>query len=110
MGVTAVDAREELQTQYSQLVGKAWADEDFKARLLEDTMGTLAQEGVRVPEGITVRVLENTGNVIHFVLPPKPRDAALSEEDLDQVAGGLQYGCCMPATGCIACNVGCYGV
>ena len=40
-----------------------------------------------VPAGATVKVVENTGTHLHFVLPPKPV-GQLSDEALDEVAGG----------------------
>ena len=45
---------------------------------------------------ITVEVLENTDTHVHFVLPPKPREA-LSDEALDKVAGAVAD-CCNQKT------------
>ena len=43
--------------------------------------------GMAFPAGATVKVVENTGTHLHFVLPPKPV-GQLSDEALDEVAGG----------------------
>ena len=43
---------------YNALVAKAWADEDFKSRLLSDPADTLRSEGWNVPAGTTVKVVE----------------------------------------------------
>lgn len=56
----------------SQLVAKAWADESFKQRLLADPVAVLKAEGLELPAGLTVKVLENTDKVFHLVLPPNP--------------------------------------
>ncbi|GAB1394981.1 hypothetical protein MASR1M60_31450 [Rhodocyclaceae bacterium] len=72
--------------QYQQLIAKCWADEAFKQKLLADPAGTLKAEGMAVPEGVTVRVVENTAQQFTLVIPPQPDE--LSDEALDGVAGG----------------------
>ncbi len=82
--------QEQLQAyakQYGQVVAKAWADDDFKQRLLTDPAAVLQAEGIAVPEGVELRAVENTDKVLYFMLPPKP-SGELSDEQLDQVAGG----------------------
>ena len=76
--------RQEQAKRYGQVVAKAWQDEAFKQRLLSDPQGALAEHGIEVPAGHEVRVVENSDNVTHVVLPAKPRD--LSDEQLDQIA------------------------
>jgi len=98
-------SREELQREYARIIAKAWSDEEFKGRLLADPKAALKEEGIDVPEGITLRVFENTPTEFNFILPPKPDSSELREEDLAQVGGGIQYGCCMAATGCIGCQM-----
>jgi hypothetical protein len=79
------------------LVKKAWADPEFKARLLQDPRGVMSeelakiQEGVSIPETVEVTVLEEQPGHIYMVLPINPAEITgkvLSEEDLDRVAGG----------------------
>jgi len=60
------------QKQIGQLIAKAWADEAFKARLKSDPRGTLAEAGFDVPSGHTVRVVEDTADTTHVVLPVRP--------------------------------------
>lgn len=74
----------------AKVIAKAWSDDDFHARLLADAAGTLGAEGVDFPEGARVVVLENTDDVVHLVIPAKPRE--LSDEQLDSVAGGFSGG------------------
>ena len=80
------EQRQEQAKRYGQVVARAWRDEAFKQRLLSDPAGVLREEGIEVPAGQQVRLVENTDQVLHLVLPQKPRD--LSDEQLDQVAGG----------------------
>ena len=82
--------QEERARKTSQIIAKSWADDGFKGRLLSNPMDTLKAEGVEIPAGVTVKVLENTSNVVHLVLPAKPTD--LSDEELDKVAGGASTG------------------
>lgn len=77
----------EQSKMLGQLISKAWSDESFKARLLSDPMSVMKGNGIAVPEGITVKAVENTEEVFHLVIPPKP-SKELSDPDLDQVAGG----------------------
>jgi hypothetical protein len=58
--------------QWAKIVAKAWADDDFKARLLSDPVSVLRAEGVDVPEGMTLKVVENTDAATHIVIPAKP--------------------------------------
>lgn len=70
-----------------RIVAKAWADAGFKAALLADARTALAGEGVMLPQGLRLRVVENTATDITFVLPPQP-SSAVSDEALEGVAGG----------------------
>jgi len=74
-------------TAYGKLVARAWRDPAFKAKLIADPQAVLREAGMAVPAGATVKVVENTGTHLHFVLPPKPV-GQLSDEALDEVAGG----------------------
>jgi hypothetical protein len=67
-------------------VVKAWTDESFKQRLLDDPRTVLIEHGVPLPEGTEVRVVENTERLRHSLLPAMPE--GLSVEDLEQLEGG----------------------
>ncbi|HNP73458.1 MAG TPA: thiocillin family RiPP [Kouleothrix sp.] len=92
------DQLQEYAKQYGQVVAKAWADDDFKARLLADPASVLAEAGLAPPAGVEVRAVENTSNVVYLTIPSKPSDE-LSDEQLNQVAGGLTAG----SAGSISC-------
>jgi hypothetical protein len=72
--------------QYQQIIAKCWADEGFKQQLLADPVATLKQAGAELPEGLTLRVLENTERVLNLVIPAKMTD--LDDEALKGSAGG----------------------
>jgi predicted DNA-binding antitoxin AbrB/MazE fold protein len=50
-------------------------------------MGVLKREKVPIPEGKTVRVVEETDDITHLILPLPPK-GELSIEQLERVAGG----------------------
>jgi hypothetical protein len=76
--------------QYQQLIAKCWADDTFKQRLLADPAGTLAAEGMALPEGVTLRVVEDTAQAVTLVIPARPTE--LTDEALDGGGGGvLEY-------------------
>lgn len=106
--MTDEERAEEQSKKMDRVVAKAWADEDFKRKLVSNPEQTLKAEGVEIPGGKKVKVVENTDKLVHiipkigrdvrllknteelvhFVLPAKPAESELSDEMLDQVAGG----------------------
>ena len=73
----------------SRAIARAWTDADYKARLINDPQAALAETGVEVPAGITVKVVENTTDTQHLVLPvAAPEAGEVSVEELERVAGG----------------------
>jgi hypothetical protein len=73
----------------SAVVAKAQSDSEFKKSLLSDPAAALSAAGVAIPAGVTVKVVENTDNLVHLVLPV---DSSLSETQLSAVAGGFSHG------------------
>jgi hypothetical protein len=74
---------------YGNLVARAWSDPQFKAQLLADPITALNAMNAPIPFGVRVKVVENTEDIVHLVLPPRPADAGLlSDEALERVAGG----------------------
>jgi len=78
----------DIQRDYGKIVARAWEDEDFKKELLSNPSAVFKANGIDIPEGIEVKVVEDTATTVHFTLPPKPAEGELSEEDLDGVAAG----------------------
>ncbi len=70
-------------------IARAWIDTDYKAKLLTDPHAALAECGVDVPEGPTVKVIENTADTVHVVLPLTAAEAGkVSMDKLEEIAGG----------------------
>jgi hypothetical protein len=55
-----------------QLAARAADDEEFRRELIEDPDRVLREAGIKIPEGVTVFVHENTHHEIHLVLPSCP--------------------------------------
>ena len=81
---------EDLNKQWGQVVAKAWTDASFKKQLLADPAAALKASGLEVPRGLQVKVVENTDQVLHLVLPAKA-SGEISEKDLEKVAGGAIF-------------------
>ena len=88
-----------IAADFAKIIAKAWRDPAFKAELIANPAAALKAEGIDVPAGMTVTVVENTDKQFHLVLPPVPSDE-LSDEALDGVAGGKGKGkaWCTPVT------------
>jgi hypothetical protein len=100
--------------QWGQIVGRAWADDDFSQRLLADPAGVLKEYDLAPPAGTRIEVIEDpdrapedSDRVIHLVLPAKPSAEELSEDELCSVGGGVAVARC-GCGGCHACR-GCGG-
>lgn len=64
-------------------------DPALKAKLMANPAAVLAEHGVKVPAGMTVKVLENTPKLYHLVLPNVASGSGkLSDEELAAAAGG----------------------
>jgi hypothetical protein len=74
------------------LVQRRLQDDSFRQRLLDDPKGTVEQElGSQLPEGVEVRVVEESADTIYLVLPFASvvgEGGEISDEALEAVAGG----------------------
>lgn len=86
----------EESRKIQKLIARAWTDDEFKERLLSDPAARLQEEGLQVPPGIEVRIVEDTPDIRYMVLPLKPSTEELSEEHITKFAGGICEGinCC----------------
>lgn len=76
----------------SKAIAQAWANPEFKKKLVNDPHAALAEHGVQVPEGMSIKVVENTDDTVHLVLPSAPESSGeMASEELENLAaaGGL---------------------
>ena len=71
----------------AKIVGKASADAGFRARLLGDPKGAIAQLGITIPASLSVEVHEESATTAHLVLAAA---GGLTESELEAVAGGTE--------------------
>lgn len=78
----------EMVSLWEHVVARARKDNEFKAQLKANPVAVLRGQGIQLPPGVQVRVLEDSDRVVHLALPPRPSEHALSEQELDSVVGG----------------------
>ncbi len=75
-----------------RLIQRSLQDDSFRQRLLDDPKAVVEQElGSRLPEGVEVRVVQESAQTIYLVLPsasPLGGGVELSDRELEGVAGG----------------------
>jgi len=76
------------------LAVKAASDEGLKKRLKANPAAVLKENGLDVPDGLEIRVVENTPTEYCLTLPARPdrEPPELSDEDLSRVVGGSRIG------------------
>ena len=84
--------RQEQKTEYnkkwSQIIAKAASDPAFKQTLIEKPKSVAAEHGISIPPGVDIQVVENAPTVVRIVLTSRQTQGALSDEQLEDVAGG----------------------
>ena len=65
-------------------------DAEYKKALVADPKKVVAMQlGQDLPDALAIKVVEDTAEVMHMVLPYAPAEGAeLSDADLEMVAGG----------------------
>ena len=73
-----------------RILSRADADGEFRAALIADPKAAISAEiGQTIPDGFDLVVHEDNATTAHLVLPPSP---ALTEADLEAVAGAANWG------------------
>ena len=74
-----------------KIITRCWEDEEFKKRLMADPAKILDAEGVSVPDGVSIRVVEDTDQVRTLIIPPAPFH--LDDDQLKGITGGRSELC-----------------
>ena len=69
----------------ADVYARTMTDPEFKAQFIADPAAVLSAAGVEVPEGLTIKVVENSSTTFHVVLPDPE---AVSDELLAAASGG----------------------
>jgi hypothetical protein len=71
-----------------QIIQRAASDPDFRKRLIADTTTTVeSMLGVRLPEGISIRIVQEAPNEVCLVLPAQHDRAAFISDEALAAAG-----------------------
>ncbi len=88
-------SQQDISRLWAKVVAKAWADEAYKTKLMNDPAALLKAEGLPVPPGAQLKVVEDTANLRHLVLPALPEDAAsLDHATLEERLAATITLCC----------------
>jgi hypothetical protein len=76
------------QGAMQQVLMRCWTDPEFKQALIDNPSMVLASQGITIPTGVNVVVVEDEPDRVHLVIPSKPG----TDADLDQAAAAaLSY-------------------
>ncbi|NEQ20150.1 MAG: NHLP leader peptide family natural product precursor [Microcoleus sp. SIO2G3] len=80
-----------------ELIARAWKNEAFKQELMSNPKAVYAKElQQQLPNGLEIRVLEETPNTLYLVIPQNSANVQVTEElsdaALESVAGGETVG------------------
>ncbi|KYC43083.1 NHLP leader peptide family natural product precursor [Scytonema hofmannii PCC 7110] len=80
-------SREEFN---ASIIAKTWQNASFRQELISNPRAVVARElGTTLPEELRIHVVQEDTKNIYLVIPPVPEvDEELSDEALEQVAGG----------------------
>jgi hypothetical protein len=83
---------QQRQLLEQQLIEKALKNESFRKQLIENPGATIeAETGMKIPETINIKILEEDPQTVYLILPQDPAlntEMELSEAELESVAGG----------------------
>lgn len=91
----SISATSELQAVWRSVIARAWSDDTFKRRLLDNPNDVMRESGLALPDGVNFVVVEDEPSRIHLVLPVRPelQTSELRSSDADtevqQLAGGM---------------------
>ena len=77
----------EKNRDFENFMGRVISDPELRGKMRADPSGVLEEQGIGIPQGAEIRVVEDSAAVRHFVLPPDP-NAILSDDSLSAVSGG----------------------
>jgi len=80
------ESTSDLKKVWACILAKAWADQEYKRRLLADPAAVAREEGVPIPAGLTLKVVEDAPGTRTLVLPPQPSDLQARSDREERLA------------------------
>ena len=85
--------------KWSAIVEKTFDDIDFKKRLMADPKKVLLEEGIKISDGVTIKVVQSTPSETWLVLPcHREQLKFLSPYVAVLVVDGVEVSSCDPET------------
>jgi hypothetical protein len=79
-----MSVHQEHRKAIAKVIARAWSDDAYKKKLLQDPKSALKEAGVTVPANVDVHIHEDQPKSLHLVLPRKPKP--LSKDELPNAA------------------------
>ena len=83
------------EKKWAKVVAQAWADEEFKAKLLADPKAVLKAAGFEIPENIKLNITEAKKGEVNLILPPMPEGSTGSVEELQERVQAIDVSACL---------------
>ncbi|MDP5215731.1 nitrile hydratase subunit alpha [Ruegeria sp. 2205SS24-7] len=77
----------------ARFLQKVWRDDAYRRRLKEDPKSALAELGVNVEDGVTIRCVMDSDTVKYLHIPAAPEAGEISDRDLLEAQGGTTPVC-----------------
>lgn len=71
---------------WARVIARAWRDEAFRSQLLSEPRSALMTMGMDIPDGVAIRVVENTADSAYLVLPAPPAEQQLSADQIHKLS------------------------
>jgi len=60
------------QNPLNEIIARTALDKDFREEFINHPAEVLQREGIEVPPGVTIKIVENTDDRLHIVIPAAP--------------------------------------
>jgi len=76
-----------IASRLQQMLSQISTDEDYREYLKKNGRHIFSEIGMSLPQGVSVKVVDNHDDLVHVVFPPDP-NAPLREEWMEILSGG----------------------
>lgn len=81
----------DIESALKSVLKKSASDAAFRAKAINDPAAALKEAGVELPAGQKIKFVEKLDEIVIALPPLAEADSTLSDETLEQAAGGTGY-------------------